>query len=73
MYFPKEEIVNKIKADYPPGTRVELVKLDDPYRNIPVGTQGTVRGVDDTGTIRVAWDNGPCLGVVYGEDECKKV
>ena len=29
--------------------------------------------MDDTGTIHVHWDNGCCLGVVYGEDSCRKL
>lgn len=39
----------------------------------PVGTQGTVYGVDDTGSIMVSWDNGSSLNVVFGEDSCRKV
>ena len=47
--------------------------MDDPYRDIPVGTGGTVESVDDTGTIHVAWDTGNHLGIVYGEDSCEKI
>ena len=39
----------------------------------PVGTKGTVRGVDDIGSIMVAWDNGCGLSVAYGEDICRKL
>lgn len=39
----------------------------------PIGTKGTVRGVDDTGSIMVDWDNGSGLNVVYGEDSCRKL
>ena len=35
----------------------------------PVGTLGTVRGVDDIGAVMVAWDNGCGLNVVLDEDE----
>lgn len=73
MFFPPRNIVKKIKNEYPSGTRVELVEMDDPYRDMPVGMKGTVTSVDDTGTIHVAWDNGCHLGVVYGEDSCKKL
>ena len=73
MNFPNESIVKRIKAEYPEGTRVELVHMDDPYTKIPEGTKGTVQVVDDTGTIHVKWDNGSSLGVVYGEDSCKKI
>jgi hypothetical protein len=46
--------------------------MDDPQAP-PVGTKGTVRGVDDIGSIMVAWDNGCGLSVAYGEDTCKVV
>lgn len=73
MFFPERKIVERIKKEYPSGTRVELVELNDPYRLLPAGLQGTVSCVDDTGTIHVDWDNGSHLGVVYGEDRCRKI
>ncbi len=73
MLFPKKEIVDRVKAEYPAGTRVELVHMDDPYTSIPVGTKGTVSCVDDTATIHVNWETGSSLGVVYGEDTVKKL
>ena len=73
MFFPPRDMVEKVKKEYPSGTRVELVSMNDPYRDMPTGTRGTVDCVDDTGTIHVAWDNGCHLGVVYGEDSCRKL
>ena len=35
MMFPRKEIVDRIKKDYPEGARVELVSMDDPYSKIP--------------------------------------
>lgn len=72
MRFPSKVIVEKIKSEYPPGTRVELVKMDD-IQAPPIGTKGTVIGVDDIGSIMVAWDNRSSLHVVYGEDICRKI
>lgn len=72
MKFPSKQIVKGIKAEYPAGTRVELVKMDD-IQGQPVGIKGTVIGVDDIGSIMVAWDNGSSLHIVYGEDMCKKI
>ncbi len=43
MMFPKKEIVDRVKKDYPEGARVELVSMNDPYTKIPEGTRGTVR------------------------------
>ena len=46
--------------------------MDDPQAP-PVGTKGTVLGVDDVGSILVAWDNGSGLNVAFGEDVCRMV
>ncbi len=72
MRFPSKEIVERIRKDYPKGTRVKLLKMDD-IQAPPIGTMGTVCGVDDTGSILVCWDNGSGLNVVYGEDLCEKI
>ena len=72
MRFPSKEIVEGIRRDYPAGTRVELVRMDDPQAP-PVGTKGTVLGVDNIGSIMVSWDNGCGLSVAFGEDLCRKV
>ena len=70
--FPSRETVERIRAEYPIGTRVELMKMDD-VQAPPIGTEGTVTGVDDIGSVMVAWDNGSSLHVVYGEDFCRKI
>ena len=71
MRFPNKETVGQVRQQYPAGCRVELVRMDDPQAP-PVGTRGTVIGVDDTASILVRWDNGSDLNVIYGEDECRK-
>ena len=71
MIFPDRKVVEDLRKQYPAGTRVELLKMDDPYTKIPIGTLGTVQSVDDAGTIRVKWDTGSTLGIVYNEDECR--
>lgn len=64
--------LERLRTQYPTGTRVELVKMDDPYnKKLVSGCQGTVRCVDDIGTIHVSWDCGSSLGIVYGEDSCR--
>ena len=72
MKFPSRQIIEKLRAEYPAGTRVELVKMDD-IQAPSVGTRETVIGVDDIGSIMVKWDNGSSLHIVYGEDVCKKI
>lgn len=63
-------IIESLKRQFPVGSRVELIKMDDKQAP-PIGTRGTVKGVDDIGSIMVAWDNGSSLNVIYGEDECR--
>ena len=70
--FIRKEILEKLRKQYPPGTRVELIRMED-IQAPPTGTQGTVIGVDDIGCIIVSWDNGSSLSVVYGEDSCRKL
>lgn len=72
MNFPDQKIVDRIRRDFPAGCRVELLQMDDTQAP-PIGTIGTVIGVDDTGSIMVRWDNGSGLNVVYGEDRCRRV
>lgn len=63
--------VEYVRSQYPQGTRVQLLQMDD-VQAPPIGTMGTVKCVDDMKTIHVAWDNGSSLGVVYGVDRCTK-
>ena len=72
MRFPSREIVDGVRRQYPVGTRVELVSMDDPQAP-PPGARGTVIAVDDIGTIHVAWETGSSLGVAYGADACRRV
>ena len=72
MQFPSKEIVERVRKDYPVGTRVQLREMNDP-RHPPIGSFGTVTGVDDTASIEVAWDNGSSLSVVYGVDKVDTV
>lgn len=62
------KMVNFIKEQYPPGTRIRLNSMEDPYAPVAPGTEGVVDFVDDIGTIHMKWDNGRSLGIVPGED-----
>ena len=66
------EILASLREQFPQGARVELLRMND-LQAPPIGTKGTVRGVDDSGSIMVAWDTGGSLHVLYGVDECRKV
>ena len=65
-----QEILASLREQFPQGARVELLRMDDAQAP-PIGTKGTVRGVDDSGSIMVAWDSGGSLHVLFGVDECR--
>ena len=71
MRMISKEALQALRERFPRDARVELLKMDDPQAP-PIGTKGTVRGVDDIGSIMVAWDNGCGLSVTYGEDICRR-
>ena len=62
------KMVNFIKEQYPPGTRIRLNSMDDPYHPILPGTEGEVDFVDDAGQLHMKWDNGRSLALIPGED-----
>jgi len=70
MRMPEKDVVEMLREQYPEGTRVELTYMDDPQAP-PFGTRGTVRGVDDAGSVMVSWDNGSSLSLAYGVDRCR--
>ena len=72
MRFPSKEIVEALRRDFPAGATVELIAMND-QQAPPVGTKGRVLGVDEVGTIHVAWQTGGNLGIAYGEDSCRRV
>ena len=64
---PTREQVERLRRQYPAGTRITLHSMDDPQAP-PPGTKGTVAYVDDMGTIGIEWDNGSALSLIPGED-----
>lgn len=50
------------------GKRVKLLFMND-VQAPPIGTEGTITGVDSMGTIHIAWDNGSSLGLIPKEDK----
>ena len=71
MKYPTKEALQRLREQYPAGTRVELLQMDDAQAP-PIGTKGTFTGVDDTGGLMVNWDNGSGLNVIYGIDRVRK-
>lgn len=73
MPFPSRSQVEFTRSCYPPGTRIVLSSMTDPYAPVEPGTRGTVRYVDDAGQLGVSWDNGRSLSLIPGVDSFRKL
>ena len=51
------------------GRRVRLIRCNDTFSTIPVGTEGIVTLVDDAGTLHVDWDNDQRLGLCWDDGD----
>jgi len=69
----RPEVLKRLRVQYPEGTRVELIQMCDPYREMPPGLMGTVQMVDDAGGIHIHWDNGSTLAAIYGIDKIRAI
>lgn len=69
----ERRFAQRMKDNYPPGTRIVLLRMGDDPRPVENNTRGTVMAVDDIGTLHCAFDNGRSLGVVPGEDSFRKL
>lgn len=58
-----------LKKAYPSGTRIVLNSMGNDPRPIESGTRGTVKFVDDIGTVHCRFDDGRRLGLIEGEDD----
>lgn len=63
----------RLREQYPPGTRVECVSMNDPFAPVPSGTRGNVMFVDDMAQIHVNWDTGSSLALNNDEDSFRKL
>lgn len=57
------------KRQYPSGTRIELICMDDPYTKLTAGDKGTIIDVDPLGDLEVDWDTGSTLKLIIGVDQ----
>lgn len=57
--FNKEKLLVK----YPIGTKVKLLKMNDPYTP-PIGSIGVVKGIDDLGSLLIQWENHGRLSIL---------
>ncbi len=67
------QMAKRYKEAYPPGTRIMLLSMGNDPRPIEPDTRGTVKVVDDIGTLHCDFDNGRSLGIVPGEDSFRRL
>lgn len=71
-YFPSQAEVNRIRERFPVGAQIVINSMSDDPNPIDPGTKGTVRHVDDAGTVHCVFENGRMLGLIPGVDSFSK-
>ena len=72
-WHKNEKMAPKYREEYPPGTRIMLLYMDDPYAPVPPNTRGTVDHIDSQSQFMMHWDNGRTLALVPGKDSFRKL
>ena len=67
-----KDFVERMRNQYPPGTRVEVISLCNEEEHLKPGMKGTVVGVDDQPALLVDWDNGSSLSLLIGKDHFRR-
>lgn len=71
--FLDSKKVEELRKEYPPGTRIELEHMEDPYTRLVSGDRGTVQYVDDAGQLQMRWDSGSGLALDIHVDTFRKL
>ena len=72
MKIPNEKELERIRGEYPAGTIIELIEMNDSQAP-PFGTLGEVLGVDGAGDLLMRWATGSRLKIIISEDRFRKV
>ena len=72
MKIPSEIELDRIRKEYPVGTIIELLSMNDEQAP-PKGTLGEVLGVDGAGDLLMRWATGNRLKIIISEDRFRKV
>ena len=73
MFGVTQSELRRLRLQYPEGTKVRLISMEDPYCPVAPGTIGVVDFVDDAGQIHVKWQSGSSLALIPGEDSFTKI
>ena len=66
--FPTRAQVEAIRAQYPKGTKVRMIRMADDPNPIAPGTIGEVEFVDDIGQAHTTWQDNRSLAFIPGVD-----
>ena len=72
MFGVTQKELERLRQQYPKGTRLKLISMEDP-QGVPEGTVGEVALVDDIGQIHVRWETGSGLALIPEVDRFQKV
>ena len=68
MFGVTQKELEQLRQQYPKGTRLKLISMDDPH-GVPAGTVGEVEFIDDIGQIHMKWENGSSLALIPEADK----
>ena len=72
MFGVTQKEVKRLRQQYPKGTRLKLISMEDPH-GVPEGTVGVVDFIDDAGQIHMKWETGSCLALLPGVDQFQRI
>ena len=72
MFGVTQKELERLRQQYPKGTRLKLISMEDP-QGVTEGTVGEVELVDDIGQIHVRWETGSGLALIPEVDRFQKV
>jgi hypothetical protein len=73
MRIPSNDELLALREEFPQGTRVELISMEDSFTELKAGDRATIRGCDSYGDLMCNWDNGSSLKLIPSADRFRKL